>query len=1207
LALIFFFLNRLSSRRLTDFYRTLTIKHQEVNMFARFSLSTTLAAHLSPTCRRVIWLLAFFITAAGQMRTARTSAQNADAAQTQTKAEAIPTLEVGKPIERELASGQSHTYQMSLVAEQYLNVVVEQRGIDVVVILSGPDGNKLVEVDSPNGTDGPEPVKWVAENAGRHRLEVRSLEKDAKSGKYEVKLVELRAATSRDRNLAEADKLGNEAESLRQKNQYDQAIPLAERALAIRKKALGAEHLDVAISLNNLALLYEDKGDYAQAEPLYRQALDIREKVLGTEHLDTAESFNNLAAFYDAKGVYAQAEPLYRRTLAICEKVLGAEHPHTATTLNNLAVLYYKQGNYAQAESLLRRALTIREKVLGAEHPDTATPLNNLALLYKDKGNYAQAEMLYHRALAICENSLGPEHPYTAATLNNLAASYKDKGNYTQAETLYRRALTIREKILGAEHPATAGSLGNLAQLYYAKGDYAQAEALYRRALAINEKALGAEHPSTATALNDLADIYNTKSDYAQAETLYRRALAISEKTLGADHPDTATALNNLAAICNIKGENMQAELLFQRALAIYEKMLGAEHPNTAASLNNLAAIYKDKGNYSQAEPLFQRALAIYEKMLGPEHPNAAMSLNNLAKLYEATGDILQALNFRLRAQVIEEHNISINLAIGSERQKLAYLKTLVNETIHSIVLHVHFAPADKKARDLAINAVLQRKGRVLEAVNDSTEAIRRRSSPQDRALFDHLKDERAQLARLVLGGPPQRVLPEVHQQTISRLEESVEKLEADISSRSAEFRIQSQPVTIAAVQAAIPADAALLEFYRYEYKKESRYVAYVLRQLGEAQWVNLGEAAEIEQTIDKLRQALRDAKRQDIKSLARDVEQKVMRPIRALIGDTRRLLISPDGALNLIPFAALVDENGQYLVNRYSFSYLTSGRDLLRLQVKQESSPEAIVLADPDFGEGLKAVAAARRDIKSIATSAQSANPPASQNSPFSEAFFTSLPGTAGEALALKAFLPSARVLTRAQATETALKQVSRPRLLHIATHGFFLQDVGQPAGGKEQDQQKAAANDGRVENPYLRSGLALAGANLHKSGNDDGILTALETAGLDLWGTKLVVLSACNSGVGDVRNGDGVYGLRRSLVLAGSESQVMSLWKVSDQGTKELMVEYYKRLLRGEGRGEALRQVQLQMLKTPARRHPFYWASFIQSGEWANLDGKR
>jgi CHAT domain-containing protein len=223
-------------------------------------------------------------------------------------------------------------------------------------------------------------------------------------------------------------------------------------------------------------------------------------------------------------------------------------------------------------------------------------------------------------------------------------------------------------------------------------------------------------------------------------------------------------------------------------------------------------------------------------------------------------------------------------------------------------------------------------------------------------------------------------------------------------------------------------------------------------------------------------------------------------------------------------------------------------------------------------------------------------------------------LPGVAEEVRALKQLLPQASFLTKERATKSALKQVRGPSILHIATHGFFLQDIpADTANTKAKQREKVDAGTrlGKwaiwTENPLLRSGLALAGANQGRSDDNNGVLTALEASGLDLWGTKLVVLSACDTGLGEVKSGEGVYGLRRALVLAGAESQMMSLWPVSDRSTSDLMVGYYKKLIRGQGRAEALRQVQLEMLRDTSRAHPYYWAGFIQSGEWANLEGKR
>ncbi|MDX6272442.1 MAG: hypothetical protein QOD28_3665 [Acidobacteriota bacterium] len=1041
--------------------------------------------------------------------------------------------------------------------------------------------------------------------------------------------------------LADAERLNAELVKLYGAGHYDEAIRLAERVLEIREKALDAAHPAVALSLNNLALLYSTKGDYARAEPLYKRALAIYEKAFGAEHPDVALSLNNLAGLYDNMGDYARAEPLYRRALDIKEKALGAEHPDVALSLNNLAALYKTTGDYARAEPLYLRALAIREKALSAEHPDVALSLNNLAVLYEAEGDYARAAPLFQRALAIYEKTLGAEHPDVALALNNLALLYEATGDYPRVEPLLQRALAIREKALGAEHADVAQSLGNLAELYRLKGDYARSEPLHRRSLAAYEKSLGAEHPDVATALNNLALLYKTTGDYARAEPLDRRALAIREKTLGAEHRDVAQSLNNLGALYKTMGDYTRAAPLYRRALAIREKVLGAEHPDVATSLNNLGVLYEATGDYARAAPLYLRALAVREKALGAGHPEVAQSLNNLALLYEATGDYERAVTGLTRAAEISEHNVALILVTSSERQKQLYLDTIVGETDSIISLNVTDAPKSDAATRLALTTILRRKGRALDAMTDQIAALRRRAAPEDQKLLDQLAAARAQLANVQLGGANGNLAPAARQAQLAVLGEEIERLETDISRRSAEFRAQAQPVTLQNVQAALPADAALIEIFSYQPFNAraknnaarfgaSRYVAYVARREGEPQFVDLGEAAAIESNVEKLRVALRDGRRAAagdvalVKSAARVVDEQVMRPVRALLGATRRVFLSPDGVLNLIPFAALVDERGKYLVEDYTLTYLTSGRDLLRLQATGESRQPPLVLANPlyDGGVGDKKTetlaAAAQRDVDFDAID-------------FSKVRYAPLPGTAEEAKSLSALMPGARVLSSAAATESALKQAHSPRLLHVATHGFFLTD--QPGAAQSRGLELGGATGdaaARGKNLLLRSGLILAGVNQRQSGTgEDGVLTAAEAAALDLWGTKLVVLSACETGLGDVKNGDGVYGLRRALVLAGSESQVMSLWQVSDAATRDLMKAYYTRLQRGEGRTEALRQVQLEMsneaagaaaLRGGGQRglsgspvvkagagnysHPYYWASFIQSGAWSGVE---
>jgi len=1087
--------------------------------------------------------------------------------------EVTRVLDVGKPVERVLKGGEMHVYQVTAVAGQYLHAVVEQRGIDVLVTLYASDGKKMLEVDSPNGEQGPEPVEVITEVSGAYRLEVRALEAKVPEGAYRVTLMSLRAATREDRRrmaeeaeLAEATKLQNDANELLHNGRYDDALPLYLRSLAIREKTLGPDHPEVADALNNLAALYKAKGEYAQAEPLYERALAISEKALGPEHPDTAISLSNLAGLYRVKGEYVRAEPLFRRALAIDEKALGPEHPDTATSLNNLAGLYRAKGEYVRAEPLYERALRIKEKALGPEHPDVATSLNNLALLYHTKGDYERASPLYERALAIREKALGPEHPVVAATLNNLAGLYETTGDYTKAEVLYRRALAIDEKALGSEHPDVANALNNLAALYDATRNYERAEPLYERALAIREKALGPEHPDVSVTLGNLGGLYRAKGDYVSSEAAYRRALAIDEKVLGPEHPDIATTLNNLSA------------------------------------------------------------------------------------LYETMGDHARAVQFQSRGNEVQERTLSLILSTGSERQKLAYLATLSGNTDATISLHARSAPSDPQALELALTTVLRRKGRALDAMSDQVASLRKRLDPQDRDLLDGLSAAQSRLSRLVLGGAGQTP-PAEHKADISRLEAEVERLQDAVSRRSAAYRVQTRPVTVEHVRRALPAGAALAEFFAYQpfdvktrgaESGAPRYIAYVLHKEREPLWADLGEALSLDADIARLLVALKCPQTGkgirgcpsdiEVKRLARAVEERVMRPVRKLLGDTRQVFVSPDGSLNLVPFAALVDENDKYLVESYSLTYLTSGRDLLRLQIGSESRQPPLVVADPAFGEAAGSLPATNA-VTTPTPSGRDEKAESKRSGEMARMQFAPLRGTAEEAKALGPMLKGVRVLTRGEATETALKDVSAPRVLHIATHGFFLSDRPQetaPADGRGIELggggATAAESQARIENPLLRSGLALEGANNRRGAKgEDGILTALEVAGTDLWGTKLVVLSACETGVGEVKNGEGVYGLRRALVLAGSESQVMSLWQVSDDATRDLMVAYYKRLIAGEGRSEALRQVQLDMLRggkvagSGARRglvgvqavagkanysHPFYWAAFIQSGEWRDMN---
>ena len=912
---------------------------------------------------------------------------------------------------------------------------------------------------------------------------------------------------------------------------------------------------------------------------------------------------DRIGALFEAKR-FKEAIPLAEELVATTERTLGAAHVDVADALVVLSDAQSGASQTAAAVRSLGRAIEIREKASGPDDPGVAEDCNALAVLHYGQGNYRAAEPLMTRALSIRERVLGPDAPETAQSANNLAQLYQEMGDYSAAEPLLQRALALYEKAHGPTHADVAIALNNLASLYSAKGDYPRAEPLYRRTLAIREQNDGLDSMPTAQVLNNLGLMYQRQGALDKARPLLERSLAIREQKLGADHIDVARVLNNLAIVHQEEADLETAGRLYTRALAIYEKTLGPNHPLVGQTLNNLAVVYLSKRDLTRAGPMFERAVTVRRATLGSRHPDMNRALASQAIFYVLAGQLSEALRLQTEATEVGEHNLALVLASGSEAQKLRYMETFAEGTDITVSLHRRSAPLDEGAARLALTTVLRRKGRVLDAMSSSLQAVRERLTAEGKAALDELAGVRGELARLVLRGPGRTPLGDF-EQAVAGLENREQQLEASLSQQSREYRAQALAVTIPAVQAALPTDAVLVEFIAYRpfdplaVKRDTRfgparYVAFVLGATGAPASIDIGDVATIDSLVDRLRRALRNPKDRQVSRIAREVDAIVMAPVRGRLASHTKVFLAPDAALNLLPFAALVDEQQRYLVERYTFSYLTSGRDLLQIAVASPARGAALVVANPQFDRPGEASVASASDVRAA---------------DLSRARFVPLPGTAGEAAAIGPLLRGATVLTGAQATESAVKSVHGPRILHVATHGFFLDDTTQ-ASVKEgrllvMDAASTEATSTALENPLLRSGLAFAGANRRDGGDgEDGILTALEATALDLWGTRLAVLSACETGVGQARRGDGVYGLRRALVMAGSESQLMTLWQVSDLATRDLMTSYYRQLQEGRGRAEALRAVQREMHGHRERRHPYYWASFILSGAVGPID---
>ncbi|MGB9467085.1 MAG: CHAT domain-containing tetratricopeptide repeat protein, partial [Candidatus Acidiferrum sp.] len=855
-----------------------------------------------------------------------------------------------------------------------------------------------------------------------------------------------------------------------------------------------------------------------------------------------------------------------QKTLALREQSVGQDDPEIVGSLNTLGQIYFMKSEYLNAESFFLRGLKIQEKISGSSSPQVFRLVANLGGVYAVLGELDKATEYLQRAADIREKSVGTNDSLLSVVISNLGKVYTDKADYNKAQAAYERSLAINETLFGPEASAVGDAVVSLAVVYSDRGDYLRAGELHQRALTIYEKSLEPDNSSLGYPLLGLGNTYYKLGDLAKAEAFCLRALNIFEKALGDEDPLVATSLELLAWIYHDQHDLVKAEPLYQRALAIRKKKLGEDHFDVALSLEDLGILSFNQHEFARAELLYQQALAIREKALGPEHPDFVSSLTNFSNLYMAKGDYKQSEAFLSRAIAISERNADINLQVGSERQKLAYLDLLAAQLHAAITLNVDFAPAQAAARDLAVTTVLQRKGRVQDALSDSLETLRRRMNPEDAALLDKFNDITAEISRLVLSGP-QNMTAERHQQRIDALKDKREQLEAAISRRSAQFRAASKPVTLDTVRAALPANSALLEFAAYkrflpegitekECFGESHYVVYVIRPTGDVQWKALGETKALDDLILKFRQALRDPARSDVKDLARAMDEKIIQPLLPSIGDSTRLLVSPDGDLNLIPFEALVDQQGRYLAELYSITYLTTGRDLLRMQISRENKSAPFIIADPLFGEPAdpQHPPAAPRVGKSPSSTNARRSVTTGEN--LSALYFAPLGATAEEARAIKSLFPEAQIFIGQQATKSAVKQTTGPLLLHIATHGFFLLDAsGNAPPSLPQSQSppaRAISGSIRSDNPLLRSGLALAGANLNVGADDNGILTALEASNLNLWGTKLVTLSACDTGLGEVKTGEGVYGLRRAFFLAGTESLVMSLWPVSDNVTR-------------------------------------------------------
>jgi CHAT domain-containing protein/Tfp pilus assembly protein PilF len=739
------------------------------------------------------------------------------------------------------------------------------------------------------------------------------------------------------------------------------------------------------------------------------------------------------------------------------------------------------------------------------------------------------------------------------------------------------------------------------------QGKVGEAIQQYEKALALAPKVYGSQHKETAALMNSLALLYRDEGQYATAEPLFLQSLQIRESKLGKDHPFLTYSLLPLAWLYYHQGQYAKAEPLFQRSLQISEARRGKDHPYVADSLNGLAAVYQAQGQNAKAEPPLQRSLQIQENKLGKDHPSVANTLTNLVKLYGATQRWQQATQAAEAARRGFRQHVSQVLPALAESEQLTFLHEKVEGAWH-LALSLGLARTDDDSLVThSAGWLLNGKGLSQQALAERALLARDSTDPKAAAIGQQLRDVRTRLAALTLRGVPPGQEDSARQEraTLSEKEQRLSKQLGQVAGRP----VRADPwVELAEVRKALPADTVLIDLARirvWDFPKEksqpARYVAWIIppADKGKVRLLDLGPADRIEAAVQTVRKAMKDAPKRILSNGEPDSEKELRQPLEALsrlvlqpllehVGAAKRWVVSPDADLWLVPWSALLLKDGRYAVEQYEIRYAVSGRDLAQ-QPAKPATGRSMLLADPDYDLRPPPAKGETRELRALAPSGTL--PRAGR-----------LRGTAAEAAAVAPRLArwtgsEPRVYQREQALEGVFKALVRPRVVMLSTHGFFLAD----------DRTEGPTRPGGElpKNPLLRCGLLLAGCNQRgeaADGEDDGILTGLEIVGTDLRGTELVVLSACETGLGDVHNGEGVAGLRQAFQLAGAQSVLATLWSVEDRETARLMVAFFEQVADGKSKPEALRQAQLARIQARRERnsaaHPFFWAAFTLTG---------
>jgi len=978
-----------------------------------------------------------------------------------------------------------------------------------------------------------------------------------------------------------------------------------------------------SLSLRNTitqAERYQQQSKFREAAVEYAKAREIAKQIFGSNHIAVAAFLQAEGLLHRQMGDFAKAESLVSQGLVIAESVRDTEF--AAEAINNLATIRWDQGDFSEALELHERGLALFIRSYGKNSVPVAVSRGNLGDAYKSLGEYSQAERLILESLSVLRANQPNSALELANGLMNLAGLYTLQGNFPRSELLLQEAIQIQERKLGANHIEVGRTRNNLAALYSTMGQFEKAESMQKQVLKTLELGLGADHPDVARVLHNLAIVYHQQKRYSEAEPLYLRVLAIREKTVGSEHSDTALTKHNIAGFYTERRDYAKAMSLYEDALSTRRKSLGIDHPSVALTLMAMGKLEYRQGRFESNRKWYDEALQIRQKKLSPHHPDLAYTYNGLAEI-DASAEKWESSveHFDASRRGFRRHVDQV-LPSLAEADQLAFLKYTEEPHFHTALSLVLAQPKNQLVVDHSASWVINGKALSQQALAQRALIARDSTSPQLAAVVKSLLFIRKQLASLTMLSEP----TQADSDRLSRIVELTKQEQAEsqkLTEQGGRSSGSGAWIETDQIRQTLKTDSVLVEIARFKHfnfqqpgtdieELPERYVAWIIPSIdgGKITAVDLGDSTTIDELVRAARTSLKDAPdlirehgepdaEQMLTPILKSLAGRILTPLLAAIEPNRTIYLSPDSLLWLVPWSALPLENGDFAIEKFDIRFVVTGRDLVRADTPLKVNLP-IIFADPDYNLDPAAVETATQQVLGKSSGDRNALRSAAPSAKFKLGAAERLPGTKAEA---EAVLPQLETFTAAKASvytgkwalEAVFKALHQPRVLVLSTHGFFEEEDASP------DVTQTATN------PLLRCGLLLAGCNkpidTSRVDGEDGILTGLEIVSADLRGTELVVLSACETGLGEVRNGEGVAGLRQAFQLAGARSVVSTLWQVPDRETAKLMAGFFTILAQTNDKAQSLRESQLKLIETRRDRngaaHPFFWAAFTITGE--------